>query len=117
MAADQFDSLAAMSHFSLGARGTPAVLPLLGMFMSPFAPYRGVGYIAGTVTVSGNPAVRNVYLCHRATGVLVAKTRSAEDGSYRFDRINTEEEFFALATDATEDAYNAAVADMLTPAT
>lgn len=79
--------------------------------------FSGSGYVAGTVTHDGAVAVRNVYLFHRATGTLVQKTTSAADGTYRFNNVNPGEVFLVVATDADVDEFNAACADIITPAT
>lgn len=80
------------------------------------AGHRGAGYVAGTVTVSGAVASRLVRLYDRATGQLVAETTSAADGTYRFDDVAPELACFVLAFDDPAHTYNAAVADLITPA-
>lgn len=77
--------------------------------------FRGAGYVAGTVTVEGAAASRPVRLYDRVSGTLVAETRSAADGSYRFDGVAAEREFLVLAHD-DEDLHNAAPADRIAPA-
>ena len=57
--------------------------------------YGGHGYIAGEgtgiVTVGGQPASRRIYLFARPNMYCIADTWSAEDGSYRFDRLKEDE--------------------------
>lgn len=65
--------------------------------------YGGHGYIAGEgtgiVTVGGQPASRRIYLFARPNMYCIADTWSAEDGSYRFDRLKEDEEYLMVATD------------------
>lgn len=99
-----------------GAAVEPRLTPI--GYAVPVQPlYTGAGYIAGTVTAGGQPASRPVRLYHRATGVLVRSAQSAADGSYRFDGLNPGEVYLVLATDADVNAFNAAAADLITPAT
>lgn len=71
--------------------------------LSPHHKYGGKGYIAGEaegiVTVNGQPAARRIYLFARPNMVCVADTWSADDGSYRFDRLNESMEFLLVGTD------------------
>jgi len=78
--------------------------------------FRGGGYIAGVVTVEGAAASRPVRLYERTTGALIAKTRSAADGTYRFDGVSPDAQFLVLAFDDS-NVYNAAPADRIDPAT
>lgn len=80
-------------------------------------PFQGSGYVAGVVTVAGSEASRTVYLFDRVSGVLVAKTTSDAQGAYRFDGVAADRQYIVLATDADHNHYNAAVADMIEPAT
>ena len=86
--------------------------PLVG----PAEVFRGTGYLAGVVTVESAVASRPVRLYERASGVLVAETRSGTDGAYRFDGIAADREYLVLAYDDT-NIHNAAPADRISPAT
>ena len=70
---------------------------------SPHWKYGGHGYIAGEgtgiVTVGGQPASRRIYLFARSNMYCIADTWSAEDGSYRFDRLKEDDEYLMVATD------------------
>lgn len=77
--------------------------------------FRGTGYIAGTVTVEGVPAARPVRVYDRETGVLVAETQSAADGTYLVDNLAGGREYIVLAVD-TARVHNAVVQDRIVPA-
>lgn len=91
--------------------GAPRVMLVAG----PLQMYRGTGYIAGTVTVEGVPASRPVRVYDRETGVLVAETTSAADGSYLVDGLAGNREYVVLAVD-TARVHNAVVQDRIVPA-
>lgn len=76
----------------------------------------GAGYVAGTVTVAGEPASRLVRLYDRASGGLVAEVRSGPEGAYRVDALAADREFLVVAHDDAPVAFNAATADLITPA-
>ncbi|WP_165006248.1 hypothetical protein [Neisseria yangbaofengii] len=65
--------------------------------------YGGKGYIAGEaegiVTVGGQPASRRVYLFVLPSMECIADTWSKPDGSYRFDRLDSEKEYMMVARD------------------
>lgn len=65
--------------------------------------YGGRGYIAGEgegiVTVNGAPASRRIYLFVRRTMQCIADRWSAEDGTYRFEKLNEDEEYLMVAVD------------------
>lgn len=70
---------------------------------SPHHKYGGKGYIAGQadgiVTVDGQPASRRVYLFVLPTMECIADTWSKPDGSYRFDRLDSDKEYMMVARD------------------
>ena len=74
----------------------------------------GTGFIAGTVKVEGAPSARRVRLYDWRTAQLIAETWSADDGSYRFERIDAARLYFVIAFDH-ERLHNAAIADIVTP--
>ncbi|ATD64117.1 hypothetical protein ACFPVS_08950 [Neisseria weixii] len=65
--------------------------------------YGGKGCIAGEadgiVTVDGQPASRRIYLFALPAMECIADTWSKPDGSYRFDRLNTDKEYMMVARD------------------
>lgn len=76
--------------------------------------YQGWGYIAGTVTVEGSPAVRRVALLERRSSVIHAETHSSETGYYRFDNLDMSRRYTVISVDHA-DTFNAVVADNITP--
>jgi hypothetical protein len=87
--------------------------PLVG----PSPLFTGVGYVAGIVTAESVPVSRPVRLYDRLSGVLVAETLSAADGSYTISGVAANREYLVLAYDPTTNRWNAAPADRITPAT
>lgn len=61
--------------------------------------YGGKGSVSGLITAEGFPKIAQVRLLDRATSILIAETRSAADGSYRFDRVRTDLEMVVVAYD------------------
>lgn len=88
---------------------TKAILTTFGR--QRFFPFRRDGvamaYLAGEpdgdppgiVTVNGAPGRREVIVVHRATGTVVARTMSAEDGTYRIDGVYVGEEYDLIVRD------------------
>lgn len=74
--------------------------------------------LVGTVAIKGEsenlPVSRPVRLYAQGSGLLVAQTRSDAQGHYRFDGLDPNERYFAVAFD-TERWYRAVVADQLVP--
>ena len=104
-----------MAEYAVAVRGpirVPSPFLRLGMTRGLKVPRSGPGYVAGTVTVEGVPASRPVRLYDRASGELVAQTRSASDGSYRFDLVAVGREYLVLAHDDA-NIHNAAPADRI----
>lgn len=65
--------------------------------------YGGRGYIAGEaegiVSVGGQPAERKILLFERQTFKVIRSKWSKTDGTYRFDYLNPDKEFFMVALD------------------
>ncbi|MEW6487661.1 MAG: hypothetical protein AB1578_07075 [Thermodesulfobacteriota bacterium] len=105
-----------MAEYAVVVRGpirVPSPFLRLGMTRGLKVPRSGPGYVAGTVTVEGVPASRPVRLYDRASGELVAETRSAAgDGSYRFNGVAVGREYLVMAYDDT-NIHNAAPADRI----
>lgn len=79
---------------------------------------RGSYAISDYVSRVGEMGSYRVRLYDRDSGLLVASTRSAADGSYVFSNLpNRPEEYtlVAIDNDPKIDALNAAVADLITP--
>lgn len=85
---------------------------------SPVAPARN-GYIAGTgagiVTVGGVAASRKIHVYDVATGILLATTASASDGTYRVDGLDPARKVRVIAVDR-DFIYNAVIRDSIKPA-
>lgn len=75
--------------------------------------YFGMASISGVVTENGLPVVRYVRLFDKVSGTLVRVTRSAADGSYRFNRVKADHEWFVVSHDTENRAYNAVIQDMI----
>lgn len=92
---------------------TPQPGPRIGRFS-------GAGFIAGIgpglVTVAGAPARRRVILYDKATDVIVARSWSNPDGTYRFDGLNPDRRYYVVAFDH-QLVYNAVIRDNIKPAT
>ena len=98
-----------------GGRSGPARGRAIGAPLGTARVYRGTGYIDGVVTVDGQPASRPVRVYDRETGVLVAETTSAADGTYQVDGLAGDREYIVVAID-TARVHNAVVQDRITPA-
>jgi hypothetical protein len=85
--------------------------------VGPSPLFRGSGYISGTVTAESVPVARPVRVYDRVSGVLVAETQSATDGTYTVAGIASGREYLVLAHDPVTNRWNAAPADRITPAT
>lgn len=79
------------------------------------------GYLSGTVMEEGYPVANSmVQLFHKGTGLCLAKTRSASDGTFRFDNLSADESaaYFVVAHDVPGGTnYKAVIMDQLTAAT
>lgn len=75
--------------------------------------FNGKSVISGVITVEDVPASRRVRLYLRDSGILMAETWSAADGSYSFSNVDGAYEYFVVAHDHTR-TFNAVVQDMLT---
>ena len=79
----------------------------------------GPGYIAGEdpglVTVAGAPASRKIEVYDIATGILVATTASAANGTWRVDNLNPARRYRVIAYDH-QLVFNAVIRDNITPA-
>lgn len=72
--------------------------------------------VAGIVDIDGTPATpvrRRVRLFHRLSGRLVREVWSAADGTFEFTKL-AQAEYVVMSDDFTR-AYNAVVADAVTP--
>lgn len=91
------------------------------------ASYAGGGHIAGidpgVLTVDGSPAVRTIRLYDRGpaddmtdlgTGLLVAETQSAADGTYQFPNLSQSRKFTVVGLDDNGE-HNAVIADLIVP--
>ncbi|WP_425401276.1 hypothetical protein [Algiphilus sp.] len=91
------------------------------------ANYNGNGHIAGIdpglLTVDGSPAVRTIRLYDRGpaddmtnlgTGLLVAQTQSAADGTYQFPNLSQSRKFTVVGLDDNGE-HNAVIADLIVP--
>lgn len=80
-------------------------------------PWFGGAYrLAGTVSRLGAVGVYRVHLYDHASGMLLAETWSAADGSYAFEGLDYRPNgYYAVAYDHTGAPLNAAIADLLTP--
>lgn len=74
----------------------------------------GYGCITGTVRIEGDPAARKVRLFDALTALVLAETWSAADGTYRFDFLDPERDYFVLAHDHVRQ-FNAVIADWVRP--
>lgn len=88
-------------------------LPLLVIPAAGTGLYDGTASISGVVTENGLPVVRYVRLFDKVSGTLVRVTRSAADGSYRFNRVKANHEWFVVSHDTENRAYNAVIQDMI----
>lgn len=88
------------------------------IFTSISLPY--TGYIAGSgdgiVTVSGQPALRHIYLLDANTMALIGHTVSLSNGHYLFMGFDTARQYIVMARDYKRE-YEPAVWDYVTPAT
>jgi hypothetical protein len=82
--------------------------------------YAGRGFVAGiapgVLTVDGLPARRTIRLIDRGTGRLARQTASADDGSYRFDWVREDPQFWQLVAMDDQSEHNAVIADLITAA-
>lgn len=69
----------------------------------------GLKLIDGKTTALGGPVSREVRAYSRASGALLGRTHSAEDGTYRM-YLPFEEEYTLVAIDKY-DQYNAVIQD------
>lgn len=80
--------------------------------------YGGPGFVAGIapgiVTVNGAAGDREVELRHRLSRMVVAKTFSESDGTYRFDGILPGEEYDVIGRDYAR-VYNDAIVAYVLP--
>ncbi|MEQ8511235.1 MAG: hypothetical protein RIA98_01955 [Algiphilus sp.] len=89
--------------------------------------YPGNGHIAGIdpglLTVDGQPAIRTIRLYDRGpaddmtnlgTGLLVAETQSAADGTYQFPNLSQSRKFTVVGLDDAGE-HNAVIADLIVP--
>ena len=89
---------------------------VLGPLIAKQTLFSGAGYIAGTVTVNTAPAARWVLLRHRRSGLAVATTFSAADGTYQFDRLDPAEEYDVIVRDYAR-VYKDYIEPAVVPAT
>lgn len=75
----------------------------------------GNGSITGTVTVNAVQAQKRVLLFLRRGNLPIRETISGADGSYAFSLLDAAQKYYVVALDDT-GAYNAKIADDLTPA-
>lgn len=81
-------------------------------------PYFGGGHrIAGTAAKLGAVGAYNVLLYDRRSGMLLARTVSASNGTFSFDGLEYRPNGYRLVAEdgATVSPLNAAVADLITP--
>lgn len=80
----------------------------------------GTGYIAGTnngiVTVTGQPASRQIVVINAKTLTLQTITKSFADGRYLIAGLNPNNTYLVMARDYNKE-YEPAVWDYVTPAT
>jgi len=77
------------------------------------------GLLSGTVTVNGTP-VQNAWVLvyYRQTGQLIARTRSAADGTWSLRMFETGQALYhivALTPDAYVNTYNSLIYDQVLP--
>jgi hypothetical protein len=106
---------------------TTVVIRPLNVYEAPLKPLHvglevsagmaaGGDMISGTVKVGAVAASREVRLYDRITGKMLAMTFSAEDGSYSFSVADKKRQYIVIALDdETGEAYNAVIADRVTP--
>lgn len=78
------------------------------------------GYYQSTVTIRGVPSANNRVLCFTNDGLLIAETKSTEQGVYRFDQLLMREKYMFVAQHDDGDPntppeYLATAADWQTP--
>lgn len=77
------------------------------------------GYISGTVSEEGTPVDKAmVQLFHKRTGICLARTWSAADGSFQFNHLPAADtgQYFVVAHDVPGGTnYKAVIVDQLTP--
>lgn len=87
--------------------------------VNPSGRFVGDGFIAGAdagiVSVAGVPARRKVVLIDKATNQVIGQTASANDGTFRFDRITADREYMVIALDH-QMQFNAVIRDGVIPA-
>jgi hypothetical protein len=93
--------------------GSPVNKGFVGLIGKQRALFSGSGVIAGTVTVEGTPAARQVRLFDKKTGLLIDETLSQANGAYQFDRLELAREYFVVSHDYTR-VFNAVIQDMVT---
>ena len=80
----------------------------------------GTGYIAGTnngiVTVTGQPASRQIVVINAKTLTLQTITKSFADGRYLIAGLNPNNTYLVMARDHNKE-YRTTVFDYVTPAT
>lgn len=90
--------------------------------------WAGMGFLAGTAPVSGDPeapdgrlrilnqpAVGRILVLDRRTFEVVASTRSRPDGTWRVNRLRMDMKFLVVGVDDRGNV-NAAVQDWVSPA-
>lgn len=102
------------------AQTTGMVRPFPAVSRQEFPSFSGSGFLAGIdpglVTVNAAPSARNLKLFTRYGGVLVRTTRSADNGSYRFDNLNENQIFqIVCQDDPVPPLYQAVARDFLVP--
>ncbi|MFC4161951.1 hypothetical protein [Chitinimonas lacunae] len=116
------------SALNIRSVGTPNPTAQLGPALAELAaatvpgpvaqvPYTGAGWHEGTLAIgpSQKPAARAVRLYDRDTGLLIAQTRSGEDGKYRVYGLDPTRSYVALGLDDPVPIWQADAADGLIP--
>lgn len=90
----------------------PTAPPLIpGSVLGP-DDLRGDGSIEGVVRVNNVPSARLVCLFDRSTKKILASKVSNPDGTFRFEKLNHDREYFLSAFDHLRE-YNAVIQDMI----
>jgi hypothetical protein len=99
---------------------SPYITPVVSLRDAALPPWRGVGYIAGTipdglVTFNGAGAVRTLDLFDRLTRALIATTVSAANGTYQFTGL-TFDRLFDVVARGSSNTENDIIAARITAA-
>lgn len=81
--------------------------------------FAGAGFVAGLmpaglVTVATAPGAREVEVRHRASRVVVARTFSATNGTYRIDGLDPAQQFDVIGRDWS-GTYNDVIVSRVRP--